>query len=529
MPDFFKDRWPLLVVLILFVMIKIPALLLPFYWDESWPYAPALISMHQHGISLLPTALDPDLSRGHPLFFHSAAALWMDFFGTTYKSLHAFALFISLLFLVTIYEAGYRIFNKRVAVISLVLLATNIFFYVQSTFVLLEVLVALLSFLSIYLYVQGKYIYAALSLTALFLTKESGLVAGFIIGIDALVSFFDTREKLHTRLLKLFPVTIACVTIGAFFLLQKHYRGWYVFPLHAETVLRAWPDILYRFRTCAVNTTFCMGYEDFIFLALLLFIIIAVIKMRNTKNLALLFIIIPGTLVYYFISDERFRAFTPGYDVAAVIAFIVFYVITIFSFAAQRFYDNSIQKRFIILLGFFVLFYILFSSFAFFTPRYMLSAIIPVLFLLAIFFDMLLRHSYGGLYYPLLLVIGISVIFSFKDDKGLGDCTLGYKYGVKTQLAVVEYMERSNFYDKHITAGAFLERVHLTNRNTGYLSTDRVFKYIDGGIDSTTELIIFDNIEPDIRYNQVLKDPHFEMVYHIDMHGVWADIFRRKQ
>jgi len=305
--DFLKSRWPLVVVVILFIMVKIPNLLLPYYWDESWPYAPAIIQMSHHGASLLPTAVEPLLSRGHPLFFHFSAALWIKVFGSTYKSLHAFALFISVLLLIAVYEAGYWVFNKRVAVISLLLVATNIFFFVQSTFVLLEVLVALLSFLSIACYARGQYFYATLTLTILFLTKESGLIAGFIIGFDALVALFNKQEKLNTRLLRLMPITVATAIIGLFFVLQKHYNGWYVFPLHVNTVLTRWKDILYRFRTCTFPTIFCMNYEYIFFFVLLIYSVIAIITLRKARSFALLLLVIPGILVYYFIDDKRFE------------------------------------------------------------------------------------------------------------------------------------------------------------------------------------------------------------------------------
>jgi len=526
--DLLKNRWPLIVVLILFIMTKIPSLLLPYYWDESWPYAPAIIQMSHHGASLLPTAVEPLLSRGHPLFFHFSAALWIKVFGSTFKSLHAFALFISVLFLITIYEAGYRIFNSRVAFIALLLVATDVFFFVQSTFVLFEVLVAFLCFFSIYLYVRGRYFYATIALSALFLTKESGLIAGFIIGIDALIALFNAKEQLNVRLLRLMPVTIACIVIGLFFILQKHYNGWYVFPLYSETVLTKWSDILFRFRTCAIPTTFCMGYEYIIFFALLLYSAIAIITIRKARAFTLLFFAIPAILVYYFIDNKRFEWFTPGLDIAAVILFMLFYICSLLSFAGKSFYDNLVQRRFILLLGFFILAFIIFSSFAYFIARYEMAAIIPVLFLLAVFFDMLIRQTNSILYYPLLMIIAVVALFAFKNDEGWGDCNLGYKYGVKTQLAVVEFMERSNFYDKNIACSSFLETEHLTDRRTGFLSSDRTFNHITSAVDSTTDLVIFDDIETDKNYNSVLKNPHFELIYHIEMHGVWADIFRRR-
>src|SRR5271170_3215814 len=99
MAEFFKNRWVLFLVLIVFILCKIPHLHYPYYWDESWPYAVAIRDMYLHGVSLMPTAIDPELSRGHPLFFHAIAAIWMHIFGNSHISMHSFALTISVLFL----------------------------------------------------------------------------------------------------------------------------------------------------------------------------------------------------------------------------------------------------------------------------------------------------------------------------------------------------------------------------------------------------------------------------------------------
>src|SRR5580704_9697985 len=105
MAEFLKKRWVLFLVLIVFAVCKLPHLHYAYYWDESWPYAVAIKTMYYHGISLMPNAIDPELSRGHPLFFHAIAALWMNIFGASHVSMHSFALLISLLLLVTLYEA----------------------------------------------------------------------------------------------------------------------------------------------------------------------------------------------------------------------------------------------------------------------------------------------------------------------------------------------------------------------------------------------------------------------------------------
>jgi len=527
--NFFKNRWVLVAVLILFIMAKIPYLVYPYYWDESWPYVPAILEMAKHGPSLLPASIDPNLSRGHPLFFHAAGAIWVDLFGKSHTSLHSFALFISCLFLATVYEAGYRIFNRRVGILALLLVATNVFFFVQSTFVLFEILVAFLSFLSLYTYVSRQYVLATLSLTALFLTKESGLIAGFVIGLDALFSLANWNEPPKTRIFRLLPVTVACIAIGLFFVLQKHFCGWYVLPLYSETILHKWPDILYRFRTASLRTTFYYGYQYWGFFAVLLLGVVVFFKTRKAGNLRLLLLVVPTLLTYYLIEDSRSANMDLATGISVIACYVICYVATLLSYADVKYYENKIQSKFIMLTGFFVLCYMVFSSVAYFIPRYLLASIIPSLFLLAVMLDMAIRQTYKWLYYPALAMVAVIALFSFRDDRGWTDANLGFKYGVKAQLAVVEYLERSNFYDKNIATASYLEKEHLTDRNTGFLSSDHTFSRVTNDIDSTTDLVLFDNIEPDDRYNLVLHAPAFELLYHIEMHGVWADIFRRKQ
>ncbi len=176
MREWLGKRWVLLLVLAVFIICKVPHLSYPFYWDESWPCEAAVKAMYGHGPSLMPNAINPDLSRGHPLFFHAAAAVWMRVFGASHVAQHSFALLIAVMVLVLVYEAGLRMFNQRVSVISLLLVATQVVFFVQSSFMFPEVLLGLLVFAALYFYAQSKSLVAGIALTALFFTKESGLV-----------------------------------------------------------------------------------------------------------------------------------------------------------------------------------------------------------------------------------------------------------------------------------------------------------------------------------------------------------------
>ncbi len=517
-----------MVVLVLFIMLKIPHMLYAFYWDESWPYVPAIKEMFRHGISLLPGAVNPDLSRGHPLFFHTIGAAWIHIFGQSNKSLHAFALTISLLFLVTIYESVSRLFNKRAAIISLLLVATHVSFFVQSSFVLLEMLVAFLSFLSIWLYVKEKYLLATLALTALMLTKESGAVAVFIIGMHAFVGLFNKNIAFRTRLIRLLPAATALAAIALFFIVQKHKYGWYVLPLYTDTILTKWNDIWYRFTTGCLSTTFCEGAEYLLFLSLIVCAVFVIIKKKTKQSFALLCLFVPVILGYYYCDGYRLRVLNfPAPSVITFVLFVLFYVLTLFVFSSRVYYDTAEQRKFLLLTGSFVFAYMMFSSVVYFIPRYLLASIVPGLVLVGVFSDMVIRQSYILLYYPFLIIIAITGYFSFKECKRWGDNETGFYYGLKTETCVVEYMERSNYYDKHIAA-SYLNATHLSNHDCGFLSSWYNFNNVGYYINDKTDIVIFDNIETDYRHDMIAKDTSFQLIYRIAIHDVWAEIYKRK-
>jgi 4-amino-4-deoxy-L-arabinose transferase-like glycosyltransferase len=531
MVEFIRSRWVLIAVLTLFVLFKVPHLLLPFYWDESWPYVPAVREMYRNGISLLPSAINPDLSRGHPLFFHSIYAIWMHIFGSSNKALHSFALFISLVFLVTIFEVGSRLFNQRVAIMSLLLVATHVSFFIQSSFVLPELLVAFLVFLSIYLYVKERFFLATLSLTALFFTKESGLIAGFVIGSDAIISFFNKDIELKKRILRLLPVTTGCIAIASFFILQKQIRGWYFFPLHSNSILLKWDAIWSRFGTGVVHAVFCQDYEGIIFVTM---VVLLIIKNKLTNVMAPLSLSILIIIGYYTETSRIIELWGKGpllyaYTYAIFFAFIFLYLYVLFYFSRKQFYTNDTQRRFVILTGIFIFCLILFSSDVYFISRYVLAAGIATLFLVAVFYDILISRSYKVLYYPLIMIILFTAYLSFKYNEGWGDEKIKFTQGLKTEAAIVEFMERSNFYDRYIYTNSFLDYKHLTDPNTGFLSSEKKFKNVEQGIDSLTEFLVYDNTEDIGVMPGVMKNnTAFELIYRIAYGDKWAEIYRKK-
>ncbi len=521
MTEFIKNRWVLLIVLTVFIICKIPHLHYAYYWDECWPYATAIKDMYRHGISLMPNAVDPDMSRGHPLLFHASAALWMNIFGGSHIAMHSFAQLLSVVFLVLVYEAGLRLFNKRVAITALLLVAMQVMFFVQSSFVLPEMMVGLFVFAAMYLYVQGRYLFTAIALTALFFTKESGLIAGFVLGLDAVVSLFNKSDSWKVRLSRLLAIAVPCLLILAFLLYQKHLRGWYIYPLHNELISYKWGSFWYSLRMNCMFSVFVLHSRYVFFLPMLALAVLAAIKNKKIKFLAIL---LPAVIIYYYVDDTRAGRILP--PVPFFITFILSIALLLYSLIRLNVFQNARQQKIIVLSVVFVFLFLCFSSLVFFTPRYLVEAIVPLLFFAAFLYDAFIIRAYRILFYPILLLLLCAGFYSFKVSDSYGDTDTGAFDAMQVQQDVVDYFEKSNLYDKSIGC-LNLENQHLADPNTGFLHSDKAFKKSGWNMDKPTEYLIFDNIENDPRYEAAKKDSSLHLVQKFVKGKMWAEIYQR--
>jgi hypothetical protein len=446
----------------------------------------------------------------------------MHIFGNSHVSMHSFALFISLLFIVTIFEAGYRVFGWRVAYTAVILVCSQEMFFMQSSYVLFEVLVAFLCFLSIFLYIRGQYFRTAVCLTMVFFTKESGLVAGAVLGIDAAIALFAGKQTLKQKFARVASVAVPCLLIGGFFLVQKYMRGWYVFPLYTDTLQLKWPDFWYRFRMCIVKYTFDDNYEYRVLRALLVLALIAAVKNSRFSYLSLFVL---GYLIYQFTDNYRADGLLPG-NKHYVYFNLVFLAVTII-FSRKYFFEKAEQRHFFLLLGIFILAFLNFSTLAYFSSRYLMVASIPVLFLVAVLVDKFLDHGYDVLYLPVLAVVAYAASSSFKFSKEYGDIRLGALKGMNIQQKTVDYLEERKLYDVPMFSESFLTREHLIDPSTGFLRHNKVFSRVSPVVDKSEKLLIFDNIEPSPYYADYIKDSSLKLIYRVTDGPVWAEIYQR--
>jgi len=514
-------RLPLLAVIAIFIFLKVPHLSYPFYWDESWPYIAAIKAMYLHGPSLSPAAIIPDLSRGHPLIFHSLAACWMQLFGTTNAALHSFALCISVILLITVYEVSIRLFGLLQALAAVVLLASQEMFLVQSSFLLPEVLVALLSLLAIYFYSAGKYVLCTITAAALVLTKESGLTVICLFAADSAGSVFLADVNVRERLARITCCLIPAVVYGAFLALQRHTNGWYFYPLHAGLIERNFDGFWYRFRFACITDLFSRQHRQYLFLFVGLCPVLALFSRRQPIRL---FLPLLAAFCYCLITDHL------PVHLPAWLWFSLFSVTWLLAThtAANVIPSGQVkQRRFISLSSVFVLLFLTFSASNFYTMRYIMA---PLTFLAValppLCFALLPKARLFRAALPAAYIMVCAG--QYTGNHGHGDVELGAFDAMRVEMAITRYLEAQHYHQKHISSGPYLELIHLTNPSTGFLQEDTPFGHVKWEIDDSTQLVIFDSIEPDDRHADLQHDTNFRLQYRIAVGNDWGEVYERR-
>jgi 4-amino-4-deoxy-L-arabinose transferase-like glycosyltransferase len=223
----------LLVLLILFVALKIPDLSLPYFWDEIGVYAPGALRMHDAEISLMPAALDPEYSRGHPLMAIAFYASWMRIFGDGVVPAHAASLALGCATLAAQYFGTRRIIGKFAALLGTVFTAVQPIFWAMSGVVLPEMLLTLMTVLCLYGLARPRLWVYVLAGSGAVLTKESGLTIPAAACLFFLLEGFTRRDIFSlSRWARIGVAAAPFAVFGLFLLVQKEQNGWYFFPYH---------------------------------------------------------------------------------------------------------------------------------------------------------------------------------------------------------------------------------------------------------------------------------------------------------
>jgi len=458
--------YPAATGLLVFCLIafKMHMLGLPYFWDEAWPYSAAVRAMYNHGPSLLPNALPPELSRGHPLLFHFLAASWMKLFGTSLVSGHSFALLISVCLIVAVYRFCNRFFSARVAFTASLFLCLQVGFVAQATFVLPEVLMAFWTVVCLYTYFNNNRWLYVLVTTCMLLTKESGIVLPLALCIYdgiGVIKTKDWRGGLRKIFINLLPVFIVAI----FFILQKLQYGWFFYPLH-------------------------LSY-------------ISIDKNVITEK-------IPVCFAYLFIYSGR--------NVLTLLSLISLGI----ALWKKKFYQAGKINQVAPLLAIYMLLFILFCSINFFIPRYMLPALPVLAIAAATLIDIALSSI--SLSIPIAVsAISISLFLPFLSKKKNDD--LNCAHAIHTEQNVVKYCEQNHLYDSEIAAPCVV-KYDLTEPSAGYLSGP-VFAKTEQTISANTSYYIYSSDEPDEATLASLKQMNkITLLKRFEEGYAWREIYK---
>ncbi|HZX63012.1 MAG TPA: glycosyltransferase family 39 protein [Bacteroidales bacterium] len=221
-------------VILVFFLIKLHDVNIPYYWDEMGVYVPAAFHMKDAGhISLLPGSLDPLFSRGHPLLFTFCNALVFKIFGETITVGHLFALFLGIATLVLFFIIAKKLFNKKVAFFATVLLSFQPIFFTLSVQILPEMMLTFFTLVCIYGILKKKWVLFAIFGSLAMLTKESAIVIPLTALILLLIDSIRDKDFFTMKRFRLFLLgTTPLFVFGLFLIIQKIQNGWFLFPEH---------------------------------------------------------------------------------------------------------------------------------------------------------------------------------------------------------------------------------------------------------------------------------------------------------
>lgn len=207
----------------------------PYFWDEMGVYGKGIQYLFANGNGMLPASLPPDISRGHPLLFSAIHAVVIQIFGNNFFVSHFFALLVSSATVLSTYLLAQHFLPKVLAAGAASLLLCQNIFIAQSTLVIPEMSIALISTLALWSYFKRHYLFTILVLCIGVWVKESVIIIAAFIGLIQVIELIHSGIYLK-KAKQLLLFTLPLIAFIGFLLIQKIQNGWYFFPYHTEIV-----------------------------------------------------------------------------------------------------------------------------------------------------------------------------------------------------------------------------------------------------------------------------------------------------
>ena len=421
----------ILVALVITIVVKIPHLGLPYFFDETFSYYPAILEMSKVGPGMMPGTIPLILSKGHPLFFYFLASLWLKFIaGNSIVLMRLFPLLISLVALYVFHRFARRHTNLLLANIAVVLLAVQPMFLAQASLVLPEILLFTLFMLSFDSYLSREFGLYSIFGSLIMLTKETGAVFIMVFGLTYLFENYRNL-KTHQFWCELAFLAVPVFVYAAFLILHYLKFGVFFFSDHLGYIIFDSAKVLFKFNS-ATSTLFLAHGRNVIFFTAILALGILLFQKKK-------------------IEYQRFLIIS----LAVLIPFLIFSILN------------------------------------FFTYRYILPVMgIMLLASLTLIQQIKTRIPAVNIAY-LVCILSVPAYYT-TTKRGHSDADLGYTEYLVVQQQMARYCEEQGWYDKEFGTG-FNFALGLNNHFSGYRTTNGKFKTHSLPGIGNRDIIIYDS------------------------------------
>jgi 4-amino-4-deoxy-L-arabinose transferase-like glycosyltransferase len=461
-----KNYFFLFPVAILLI-IQIPNLIIPYFWDEAWSYITAIAQMAEAGPGLLPGILPIEGCKGHPQFFYFISASWMNLYPGSIPFMRILPLIVSVSVLLLTYFELKKLTSIETANIATLLVAVQSTFLAQSILVLPEMLLCLLLVVSFFSFLNKKFVTYAIAGSLMVLTKETAIVYAFIIGLFYIFSVLKERERNEFRISHLISLLLPGIVYGLFLILHFAKFGIFFFSEHLDFMdLR--PAAIFG----KIGSASALAFSHYGRMLILIMLILSLIILAASKK-----------------KIEYSRA--------------------------------------LILIALCTISGLLFLSVNFYSPRYTLSLTILFIIAFSIIFGQLTfnRHLKTAI---ILLIASVGFYYSLSNKRSI-DSDMGYIEVIKVHQEMVNYAKANNFYNEPI-ATSFNMGYNLKNKELGYIQENQSFTKIIGlNQISNAKYVVFESTinssEPVIEYSK----SNFKLVKSFSLKHAWGYIYENPE
>ena len=185
-----------------------------------------------------------------------------------------------------------------------------------------------------------------------------------------------------------------------------------------------------------------------------------------------------------------------------------------------------IQKEFretIYLLLLYAAVYLVFSSFNFYSDRYMLSEMPIVVLLFSFCINTAFNYKWTT---PLVMSVILVLQVRQINIHTSSDHNLGYVDVVKVHQQTIDYCVENYWEEKNIYA-YFLMEGNLLNPYCGYVSEEKKFHHVGSNMSDSTDYFIFTNVEDKENYDRIKGSDSVNLLIRFEKAKAWAEIYKR--